>query len=281
VASPLVELLGLEQLELDIFRGLSPEGTLNRVFGGQVAAQALVAASRTVPGGAVHSMHAYFLRAGNPAIPILYRVERLRDGRSYTARAVEAIQRGRVIFQLTASFHDGSQEDGFDHQDVADGPVPAPETLKSFPALLADWGITHVAPIQMRYIDLRPVEFIDPLDPRPMLTDRRVWLKATGRLPDDPVLHACVVTYASDLHLLSAALLPHGVPSTDPGVTFASLDHAMWFHRPFRADEWLLHVQRSPSASDGRGLTTGSIHRQDGTLVVTVVQQGVVRRRHA
>jgi acyl-CoA thioesterase II len=254
----LANLLQVETLQPDLFRGHSPHDSNQRVFGGQVAAQALLAAARTVAAGGVHSLHAYFLRSGDPT-PILYRVQRIRDGRSFAVRRVDATQHGETIFNLMASFHDNADEQGFDHQDRLRAAAPPPESLPTFPARLAEWGIDAV--------------------PRPLPPERRVWFRAYGPLPNDPVVHACVVTYASDLYLLGTALLPHGIPSTSPDVVFASLDHAMWFHRPFRGDEWLLHVQRTPSASDGRGLATGSIYRQDGTLVATVVQEGVLRRR--
>jgi acyl-CoA thioesterase-2 len=276
----LVHLLEVEALQPDLFRGHSPHDSNQRVFGGQVAAQALVAAGRTVRAGVVHSLHAYFLRAGDPS-PILYRVQRIRDGRSFTARRVEAIQHDEVIFNLTASFHDNIDELGFDHQDDLRAAAPPPESLPTFPARLAEWGIDAVPAAQLRLIDMRPIEYVDPLNPRRLPPERRIWFRAYGPLPDDPVVHTCVVTYASDLYLLGTALLPHGVPSTSPEVSFASLDHAMWFHRPFRGDEWLLHVQRTPSASYGRGLAIGSIYREDGTLVVTVVQEGVLRRRRS
>jgi acyl-CoA thioesterase-2 len=283
VADSRAELLGLldiESIEVDLFRGLSPqEPVQQRVFGGQVAAQALVAAARTVTTGAVHSLHAYFLRPGDPLVPILFQVQRIRDGRSFTTRRVEAIQHGHIIFNLTASFHDHADEVGFDHQDAEEDVAPDPATVPTFPARMAEWGIDALPAAQLRLIDMRPVEFVDPASPRALQPRRRVWFKANGWLPDDPVVHACVVTYASDLYLLGTALLPHGIPSQSPNVSFASLDHAMWFHRPFRADDWLLHVQRSPSASQGRGLATGSIYTRDGVLAVSVVQEGVLRRR--
>jgi len=275
----LVRLLEIEPLDRNLFRGVSPADSPVRVFGGQVAAQALIAAARTVTEGVVHSLHAYFLRPGSPSVPIVYQVQRIHDGRSFTTRRVEAVQDGAVIFNLTASFHDNVDELGFDHQDQLDHPPPPPEAVPTVPARLTEWGIDALPPAQLRLIDLRPIEFVDPLDPQPLPPERRVWFRSHSELPDDPVLHTCVVTYASDLYLLGTALLPHGIPSTSPEVSFASLDHAMWFHRPFRADDWLLHVQRTPSASYGRGLATGSIYRTDGTLVVTVVQEGVVRRR--
>jgi acyl-CoA thioesterase II len=279
MASELLPLLEVEPLEHDLFRGNSPHDSPPRVFGGQVAAQALVAAARTVPTGVVHSLHSYFMRPGSPAAPILYRVQRIHDGRSFTTRSVQAIQGGEVIFVLAASFHDNVDEEGFDHFEPLDEVPPPADSVPTFPKRLTEWGIDAVPPAQLRLIDFRPIEFVDPADPRPLPPERRVWFRAVEPLPEDPLIHACVVTYASDLYLLGTALLPHGVPSPSPEVRFASLDHAMWFHREFRADEWLLHVQRTPSASFGRGLATGSIYREDGTLVVTVVQEGVIRRR--
>ncbi|MET0147167.1 MAG: acyl-CoA thioesterase II [Ilumatobacteraceae bacterium] len=278
-AAELLALLEVEQLDRDLYRGSSPADSPTRVFGGQVAAQALIAAARTVATGRVHSLHAYFLRPGSPAAPIIYHVQRIRDGRSFTTRRVEAVQGGTVIFNLTASFHESSDEHGFDHHDELDEPPPPAESVPTFPERLMEWGIDALLPAQLRLIDLRPIEFVDPSAPSPLPPQRRVWFRAHGALPDDPVVHTCVVTYASDLYLLGTALLPHGIPSTSHEVSFASLDHAMWFHRPFRADEWLLHVQRTPSASFGRGFATGAIHRADGMLAVTVVQEGVVRRR--
>ena len=278
----LLALLELERLEVDLYRGHSPAGDQQiRVFGGQVAAQALVAAARTVPGRAVHSLHAYFLAAGDQSVPIVYSVQRIRDGRSYSVRRVEAIQHGEVIFNLTASFHEQSGADDFEHQDSLAEIPPQPETVPTFPARLAEWGIDAVPSAQLRLIDIRPLEFVDPSDPKALPPQRRVWIRANGALPDDPVIHTCVVTYASDLYLLGTALLPHGLPSGSPEVSFASLDHAVWFHRPFRADDWLLHVQRTPSASGGRGFAQGSIFTRDGSLAVSVVQEGILRRRRS
>jgi acyl-CoA thioesterase-2 len=277
MASDLLPLLQVEPLEHDLFRGFSPHDSPPRVFGGQVAAQALVAAARTVDSGTVHSLHSYFMRAGSPAAPILYRVQRIHDGRSFTTRSVQAIQRGEVIFVLAASFHDNVDEEGFDHFEPLDEVPPPAESVPTFPSRLTEWGIDAVPPAQLRLIDFRPIEFVDPADPRPMAPQRRVWFRAHGTLPDDPVLHACVVTYASDLYLLGTALLPHGVPSPSPEVSFASLDHAMWFHRPFRADEWLLYTCYSPTASGSRGLATGRFTTLDGRMVATTVQEGLVR----
>jgi acyl-CoA thioesterase-2 len=272
----LLTLLDLESIEVNIFRGGSPPAERQRVFGGQVAGQALVAAARTVePETRVHSLHAYFLRPGDSRVPILYEVQRIRDGLSFTTRRVTAIQHGRAIFSLSASFQ--VPEDGFDHS--AEMPeVPAPESLPNLQERWAqaaaesgDGRFEFDLPFDLRNCDWGPEDRQNPLPPY-----QRIWLKATGSLPDDPVLHACVLTYASDMTLLDTALLPHGLGPIDD-VFMASLDHAMWFHRPFRADEWLLYAQDSPSASGGRGFARGSVFTADGKLAVTVVQEGLVR----
>lgn len=272
----LITLLDLEELEVNIFRGVSPKEDRQRVFGGQVCGQALVAAGRTVEAGQVHSFHCYFLRPGDPKIPILYEVDRIRDGRSFTTRRVVAIQHGRAIFNLEASFH--KQESGLDYH--APMPqVPAPETLptfrervKAFVHDLGPWAERE------RPIDIR---LCDPLN-RPPREWREptgyAWLRADGRLPDEPMLHACVLAYASDMTLLDTAVRPHGlVWSPDRKLMMASLDHAMWFHRPFRADEWLLYAQTTPASAGGRGFATGSVYTRDGMLVVSVAQEGLIR----
>jgi acyl-CoA thioesterase-2 len=274
----LVELLDLEPIEVNIFRGLSPDENRQRVFGGQVAGQALVAAARTVGDNrAVHSLHAYFLRPGDPTVPILYEVDRARDGRSFTTRRVVAIQHGRPIFNLSASFQ--VAETGFDHQ-APMPPAPPPESVPTFTERFADraeeWGdwFHRPRPIDMRYVD---DEDADAVASMPGGGRRLVWFRADGELPDDPLLHACVVTYASDMTLLDTTLVPHGLRAQEGRVMMASLDHAMWFHRPFRADEWLLYAQGTPSASGGRGLGWGGIFTRDGALAVSVVQEGLIR----
>jgi acyl-CoA thioesterase-2 len=274
----LVELLDLEPIEVNIFRGVSPDDERQRVFGGQVAGQALVAAARTVDDDrAVHSLHAYFLRPGDPNVPILYEVDRIRDGRSFTTRRVVAIQHGRAIFNLAASFH--VDEPGLDHEATMPD-VPTAESLPTFHeryAPVADqMGEWYHRP---RPIDLRHVETPGRLrapDAEGRSTER-IWLRADGRLPDDPLLHTCVLTYASDMTLLDTALLPHGRSWQDGDLMMASLDHAMWFHRPFRVDEWLLYDQDTPSASGARGLTRGQLFTADGHLAVSVVQEGLIR----
>jgi acyl-CoA thioesterase II len=275
----LVELLDLEAIEVNIFRGLSPDEERQRVFGGQVAGQALVAAGRTVDDGkVVHSLHAYFLRPGDPTVPILYEVDRIRDGRSFTTRRVVAIQHGRAIFNLAASFH--IDEPGPEHQ-VPMPDVPDPESLPTFKErmepykdILGDW-YERDRPMDARHITKTPIERAadEPLPPR-----QQLWIKANGRLPDDPLLHACIVAYESDFTLLDTALLPIGIRSWNDGKTMmASLDHAMWFHRPFRADDWLLYDQDSPTAYGARGFARGQIFTNDGRLAVSVVQEGLIR----
>jgi acyl-CoA thioesterase-2 len=272
----LVAVLDLERLELNLFRGVSPPHSPTRVFGGQVAGQALVAAGRTVePDRSVHSLHAYFIRPGDPRVPIVYEVERIRDGRSFTTRRVLAVQRGETIFALSASFQ--LPQDGLEHTDPAPTGVPGPEDLPDLGEWLRDTR-TFLSGVP-RPLNLR---FVQPpfWSPRrgPVTDDPvHVWMRTDGTLPDDPLLHVCLLTYASDLTLLGSVLLPHTEPMDRLGL--ASLDHAMWFHRPFRADEWLLYESRSPTASGARGLAAGRFFTRDGRLVVTAVQEGLVRLR--
>ncbi len=277
----LVALFELERLEEDYFRGASPDERRQRIFGGQVAGQALVAAGLTVdPARGVHSLHAYFLRPGLPGVPVLYQVDRIRDGRSFTTRRVVAVQRGRPIFNLSASFH--VEEQGVSHQDPMP-PVPPPATLPTYAEQLEGWSeeagewYTRPRPIDQRFVDA-PAWATRGRERAPR---QRVWIRADGRLPDDPLLHACVVAYASDVTLLDSVLMPHGLAWGDEGLMGASLDHAMWFHQPFRADEWLLYDQQSPVASGSRGLAGGAIYTMEGLRAVTVVQEGVVRCRPA
>ena len=273
----LVNLLDLEAIEVNLFRGVSPDENRQRVFGGQVAGQALVAATRTVePDRHVHSLHAYFLRPGDPTVPILYEVDRIRDGKSFTTRRVVAIQHGRAIFNLQTSFH--VAEAGLDYQVAMPTDVPAPESLPDFKSRMApykdrmgEW-YDRPRPIDLRHIDNDPfTRHGKPAD------GQRVWLRADGHLPDDPTLHACIVTYASDMTLLDTTVLPFAMSWETPGMQMASLDHAMWFHRPFRADDWLLYDQRPISTGGARGLAGGNIFTSDGTLAISVVQEGLVR----
>lgn len=278
VLDELIDLLDLEAIEVNIFRGRSADENRQRVFGGQVAGQALVAAARTIdePGRYVHSLHAYFLRPGDPEHPILYEVDRLRDGRSFATRRVVAIQHGRAIFNLQASFHD--EEAGPDHQLSMPRDVPDPESLPDFKTRmapykdkLADW-YERPRPIDVRYVGSDPVNRAGHT-----ANGQLVWMRADGRLPDDPVLHTCIVTYASDMTLLDTTLLPFGLSWDSPGMQMASLDHAMWFHRRFRADDWLLYDQTAISTSSARGLAGGAIFTRDGHLAVSVVQEGLIR----
>ncbi|GHA70124.1 acyl-CoA thioesterase [Streptomyces termitum] len=289
----LLALLDLEPIERDIFRGRSRSALVPRVFGGQVAAQAMVAAGRTVPPERPpssrlrssrgvpqpHSLHAYFLVPGDPGAPIVYEVDRIRDGRSFTTRRVVAIQHGRPIFHLSASFQ--TDEEGLDHQ--AEMPAaPDPETLptaeemlpRHLPEDIARRLVEARAAVDLRYADTPPWGSVGTLrEPR-----SQVWFRTHGKLADDPLLHVVLATYVSDMTLLDSVLLAHGRGGWAIGdVVGASLDHAMWFHRPFRADEWLLYDQESPSAAAGRGLGQARIWTRDGRLAVSVIQEGVVR----
>jgi len=276
----LVEVLDLERIEDGLFRGRQPDTSLQRVFGGQVLGQALVAGYRTVPENrAVHSLHAYFLLPGDPTVPLVYDVQALRDGRSFSTRRVAARQHGRPIFFLSASFH--VQEPGPDHQDVA----PQVSDAESYPSLgrhlreqpmrdPVDFGEWAELDVRHAGASYPGSDLHDPMHP----AVARVWMRTRDRLPDDPILHRSVLAYMSDLTLLSASLVPHTGLSAPDGVQQASLDHAMWFHRPFRADEWLLYDQVSPSASGARGLSIGRIFDERGTLVATAAQEGLVRR---
>lgn len=277
----LIALFDLEQIEENIYRGRNRDIGSGRLFGGQVLAQTLVAARRTVDRDdrEAHSLHGYFILAGDLDVPVVYFVDRLRDGRSFVTRRVTAIQHGRAIFNMSASFH--KTEEGLSHQ-VEMPDVPPPEGLESeldvirrhahgIPATLRD------VLTQDRPIDRRPVEAINPNRPRPRDPVRRAWVRTIGDLGDDALDHQAVLAYASDYGLLSAALLPHGRTFRDPGMMGASLDHAIWFHRPFRIDDWLLYVTESTIASGARAFTRGSFFTRDGALVASVAQEGVVR----
>jgi acyl-CoA thioesterase II len=275
----LVDLLDLEQIEVNIFRGRSPEESLQRTFGGQVAGQALVAAGRTVDTGRpVHSLHAYFLRPGVPGVPIVYQVDRIRDGRSFTTRRVLGIQQGRSIFSLTADFH-LPEPAAFEHQTPMPQ-VPVPEDLPSavdeVGARLGEMPpfISRRQPFDIRYVErLRwTQEELVGVQPR-----SGVWLRTHGKLPDDPLIQVCVLTYASDMTLLDAVRIPIEPLWGPRSFDMASLDHAMWFHRPFRVDDWLLYQQESPIATGARGLARGQIFDRQGRLVVSVMQEGLFR----
>jgi acyl-CoA thioesterase-2 len=271
----LVRLLDLEPIEVNIFRGVQPDEERQRVFGGQVASQALMAAGRTVEHGRVHSLHSYFLRPGDPTVPILYEVDRIRDGKSFTTRRVVAIQHGQAIFNLAASFH--VDEVGLEHQ-FPMPQVPPPEELATLPERLAPWReelaewFDRPHPIDQRHIGHLAWRHGEQQEPY-----QRLWIRADGQLPDDPLLHACVATYASDMSLFDTILQPHPVRWDDPNFMGASLDHCMWFHRPFRADEWMLYDTDSPVATAARGLARGFLFDREGRLVVSMVQEGLAR----
>jgi acyl-CoA thioesterase-2 len=271
----LVHLLDLEPIEVNVYRGIHPKEERQRTFGGQVAAQSLMAAGRTVAHGRVHSLHSYFLRPGDPTTPILYEVDRIRDGKSFTTRRVVAIQHGRAIYNMQASFH--TDELSISHQ-VAMPQVPGPETIDSlFDRVQGEYGevdewFKRQHPIDQRFIGELPWSKNRSKDPH-----QRLWIKADGTLPDDPLLHACVVTYASDMSLFDAILKPHSIKWDDGSFMGASLDHCMWFHHDLRADEWLLYDTESPIAFGGRGLARGFLFSQDGELKVSMVQEGLTR----
>ncbi|HWK87248.1 MAG TPA: acyl-CoA thioesterase II [Xanthobacteraceae bacterium] len=279
----LLEILDLEPLEVNLFRGRSPQAGWQRVFGGQVIGQALVAATRTVDARPVHSLHGYFMLPGDPRVPIVYEVDRLRDGRSFTTRGVRAIQHGRAIFSMLVSFH--QDEPGFDHSSPMPD-VPGPEELPSDEEIRKNILPSMPEAVRIYYererpIELRPVEFRryisrDHRDPK-----FHVWIRATAKLPADPAVHQCVLAYASDMTLLDTALIPHGRTVFDKSIQAASLDHALWFHRPFRADEWLLYAQDTPNAFGARGISRGLIFARDGTHVATVAQEGLIRENRA
>jgi acyl-CoA thioesterase II len=280
----LVDILNLESLELNLFRGRSPQSRWQRVFGGQVIGQALVAACRTVDDVALrppHSLHAYFLLGGDPKVPIIYDVDRIRDGRSFTTRNVKAIQHGRAIFSMSVSFH--VHEEGLSHQFKMPD-VPKPDALPTEAELKERVWPLMPEPVRRYYererpIELRPVEYGRYLGEISEEGRFHVWIRATGRLPDEPAIHQCVLAYASDMMLLDAALIPHGKSVFSEDIMAASLDHALWFHRPFRADEWLLYAQDSPNLAGSRGFARGLIFAGDGTLVASVAQEGMLRLR--
>jgi acyl-CoA thioesterase-2 len=285
VLDELVTLLALEKVEENLFRGQSQDLGWGRVFGGQVLGQALSAAAQTTPPErAVHSMQAYFLRPGDVNKPIVYEVDRIRDGGSFTTRRVVAIQSGAAILNMAASFQ--KDEKGFEHQDAMPD-VPAPEQVPTEQERFAEAAAAHRVPPQFldrftneQAFEMRPLEVIDdPFKPTPMPPHRNVWLKATGRLPDDPALHRYLLAYTTDHGFLATALFPHGVTFFAANLQVASLDHVVWFHAPLRVDEWLLHVMDSPVAHGSRGLVRGRIFTRDGRLVASTAQEGLIRQR--
>lgn len=282
ITTELLTILDLERLEDNLFRGVSLWEGWQRVYGGQVLAQALTAGMRTVDGARqVHSLHSYFLLGGDPKHPIIYEVEKLREGGSFSTRRVKAIQHGSVIFIMSASFH--KEERGFDH--AAEMPdVVGPEELMSASALVAE-RIEKIPTSMREYwsrpqpFDMRPVDIGRYLESGARPPQQYIWIKSTAALPDDPRVHRAVLAYLSDFTLLDTALIAHGKTLFDTDVQLASLDHALWFHRPMRTDEWLLYAQDSPSASGARGFCRGQVFTRDGLLVASTVQEGLMRRR--
>ncbi len=278
----LLRVLDLEQLEDNLFRGARGSEGWQRVYGGQVLGQALMAAVRTVdPGRRVHSLHGYFLLAGDPSLPIIYDVERIRDGGSFTTRRVKAIQHGAAIFTMSASFH--KAEEGLEHQSAMPD-VPGPDALPNPKDVIA--SLIDKLPAAMRSywvrdrpIDMRVVDISRYLTREKKPPAQEIWFRAAGRLPDDPAIHEAVLAYASDFTLLDTALIAHGKLLFDADIQLASLDHAIWYHRAFRADDWMLYVQDSPSAHSARGFSRGSIYTQEGGLIASVAQEGLMRLR--
>ncbi|MFC1516470.1 acyl-CoA thioesterase II [Thermodesulfobacteriota bacterium] len=281
VLEELLRLLKLEKIEENIYRGQSQDLGFGSVYGGQVLGQALSAAYETVPGERkAHSLHAYFLRMGDANKPIVYEVDCIRDGKSFTTRRVVAIQKGRAIFNMAASFQ--VDEPGFDHQDSAPtvvGPAGIASELE-LATMIADRIPESIRDkiLCQKPIELRPVDPVNPFSPDKREPVRYMWLKAIDNMPDDPVVHQYMLAYASDFGIIGTALYPHGHSYWDPEMQVASLDHALWFHRDFRMDEWLLYVMKSPNANRAKGLNNGQIFTQDGKLVASVTQEGLIRR---
>lgn len=281
----LLGILDLEQLEHNLFRGRSPKVGWQRVFGGQVIGQALVAAQRTVKSDRfVHSLHAYFMRPGDPSVPIIYEVDRIRDGGSFTTRRVVAIQHGHAIFSLSSSFQ--KDEDGLEHAIAMPEGVPDPDDLLTHKELVKNF-IDQVPENIRRYwqrerpIEMKPVSLTHYVSREKLPPEQNIWIRTTGAVPDDRALQAAVLAYLSDMTLLDTATFAHGRAVFDPDLQVASLDHAMWFHRPNRLDDWLLYSQDSPSSSGSRGFTRGALYARDGTLVASVAQEGLVRLKRS
>ncbi len=278
----LLNILALEKIEENLYRGRSPQVGWQRVFGGLVIAQALVAAQCTVEDAAAHSLHGYFLVGGDPAVPIVYQVERLRDGRSFSARRCHAIQHGRVIFALVASFHNA--ESGFEHAHPPP-PVPPPEDLPDVSAFLARHGDQMPDPIRRYFERERPIE-MRPIDPGRYVARapesevlQKIWMRTPSPLPDDPAVHRAVLAYLSDMTLLDTSLIAHGLSVFHPEIQPASIDHSLWLHRPFRADDWMLYVQDSPNAYGALGFSRGALYSRTGELIASVAQEGLIRPR--
>ena len=281
VMQEVLDLLDLETIEAGLFRGPSHNIVGKNVFGGQVLGQALMAAGRTVDGRLAHSLHGYFLRAGDTTAPIVYQVEKIRDGKSFATRNVKAIQHGEIIFIMSASF--AIPEDGLEHQSempAVDGPdgVLSETELRQKVAPMIPEKIRD-AFARERPIEIRPINPVNPFAPVKQEARRYHWMRAQSRLPDDPLLHQCVLAFASDFALMGTAMLPHGVSFMQNNMQAASIDHSMWFHRPFRMDDWLLYDMDAPNASSSRGMNRGLIYSQDGRLVASTAQEGLMRLR--
>ena len=268
--------LTLEPIEVNLFRGVSPNDERGRIFGGQVVAQALTAAYKTVEGRICHSLQSYFIRPGDPSIPVLYQVERSRDGKSFTTRRVLAIQKGEQIFNMACSFQ--APEDGLDHQDEMPGGPSPDETLTLMKPVFEAQPERASRWLEKMPIEMRPVDPVVVTAPEPKPPAQQVWLRARENIGDDVALNQVLIAYASDYSLLGTAMRPHGV-SWESGVQTASLDHILWFHRPTNFSRWHLYVQDSPSASGARGFNRGAIYREDGALVASVAQEGLMRLR--
>ena len=280
----LLEILDLERLEHNLYRGQSPDVGWQRVFGGQVIGQALVAAQRTVEEErVVHSLHGYFMRPGDPSVPIIYEVDRIRDGRSFTTRRIVAIQHGKAIFSMSASFQ--VIEPGLEHF-IEMPDIPKAETLPS-ERQLAEQFIDHAPEGVRKYwqrerpIELRPTSLEHYISNKKLKPEQNIWFRATGSLPDDPAIQQAVLAYASDMTLLDTSLFAHGRAIFDPNLQVASLDHAMWFHRPMNMEKWHLYNQDSPNSSGARGFTRGNIFSEDGVLIASVAQEGLIRERNS
>lgn len=280
VLTELLTLLQLEKIEENIFRGASQDLGFGAIFGGQVLGQALSAGSQTVPPERIiHSMHGYFLRPGDPHLPIIYNVDCIRDGKSFTTRRVVAIQKGQAIFSMAASFQ--VEEPGFEHQ-AAMPTIGGPDEYTSELEMARQIQGRIPEPLRAKFtcerpIEIRPVNPVNPFKPEKMPPVRQAWMRATGPLTDDPVVHRFLLAYASDFGLLATSMYPHGRTFFDPSMQVTSLDHAIWFHRSFRMDEWLLYSMESPSASHARGLNNGRVYTRDGVLVASTAQEGLIR----
>ncbi|WP_374546156.1 acyl-CoA thioesterase II [Rhodoblastus sp.] len=277
----LLNILDLEKIEENLFRGRSPQVGWQRVFGGLVIAQALVATQRTVGETPAHSLHGYFLLGGDPAVPIVYQVERLRDGRSFATRRCTAIQHGKVIFTLAASFHQ-AEPDNLQHA-FTPPDAPPPDDLPDESEFLARFGAYMPEPVRRYFERERPIE-MRPVDPGRYVARgdkadpvQKVWVRTSAALPDDPAIHRAALAYLSDMTLLDTSLIAHGRSVFHPEIQAASLDHALWLHRPFRADDWMLYVQDSPSASGALGFSRGALYSRNGALIASVAQEGLIR----